>query len=419
MKRVSIILSLLILGFGTLSAQKSKVTTGTLNYTQGNYADAIIKLEEALTKPELLKQKYIAKANYYLFKSYLQIAIDTSQESTLKLYPDALFRAQDNLEKAMNNPEDDKYKKDAQNFDLTGQNDITRLWGALYNEGVTVFNQQDNDEMALKYFVAADQVKNDHFLTKRMVGSSYIAVKDTASAIKVFEEAIDVFKERYDDSKDGVAELKQGEEYKIDAGQMSYISQMLGVLHQSQGNVKEALAAVNTGLELLPGDKDIEKIELHIYQQNPELFVEAKKKFEKAIANEPENVNVKLAYADLLSKNDETDAAKDLYDKVYEQDPENFMANFGKGAYYINKAAEISEAKMKLGTSSTDEAKIDKMNTEIVELLKKAYPFMKWLHEHDQDNAEWLRQLVNITPIIGKDDEMADYAKKLGELNRN
>ena len=89
------------------------------------------------------------------------------------------------------------------------------------------------------------------------------------------------------------------------------------------------------------------------------------------------------------------------------------MANFGKGAYYINKAAEISDEKMKIN----DEAKINKMNEEIVELLKKAYPYMKWLHENDRTNKEWLRQLVNITPIIGKDNEMAFYARKLAELN--
>ena len=415
MKRVSIILCLVVMWAGSISAQKSKVTTGVLNSQQGNYADAIQKLEEALAKPELLKKgKFIAKAHYYLYKSYYAIAVDTAQKDVLKMYPDALFKASENLEKAVNHPEGDQFKKMSLTPDLTGQNDEGRLWGALYNEGVTLFNDQSNDQKALEYFVAADKVVNDHFLTKRMVGSSYLAVEDTASAIKVFNEAIEVYKNRYDPSLEGADALRQGEEYKLDAGQMSYISQMLGILHQNQGNIKEALAAINTGLELLPGDKDIEKIELHIYQQNPELFQEAKKKFEKAINDNPDDERIKLAYADLLTKNNENDAAKELYDKVYEKDPENFMANFGKGAYFINKAAEISEAKMKL----TNENEIEKMNEEIVALLEKAYPYMKWLHEHDEDNAEWLRQLVNITPIIGKDDEMAIYAKKLGDINR-
>jgi tetratricopeptide (TPR) repeat protein len=418
MKRVSIVLSLIIFGMGFLSAQKSKVTTGTLNFTQQSYASAISNLSLALEKPELLKQKHIAKAHYYLYKSYYQIAVDTSQKDILAENPDALLKAKYHLEQAMNNPEDEKYKKDANSYDITGQNDISRLWGALYNKGVSVFNQQDNDALALKYFAAADEVIDNHFLTKRMLGSSYVAVKDTANAIRVFDEAIEVFKDTYDDSKEGVAELKQSEDYKIDAGQMSYIAQMLGIMHQNQGNVEKALAAISTGLELLPGDKDIEKIELHIYQQNPALFQQAKKKFETAMAAEPDNMNVKLAYADLLTKNNETEAAKKIYDEIYDKDPENFMANFGKGAYYINKAAEISDAKMKLGTSAADEEKIDSMNNEIVELLKKAYPYMKWLHEHDEKNTEWLRQLVNITPLIGKDDEMAEYAKKLGDLNR-
>lgn len=415
MKKVSIILCLVVLWAGSISAQKSKVTTGVLNFQQGNYADAIMKLEEATSKPELIKKgKVIAKAHYYLFKAYYAISVDTAQKEVLALHPRALFKAVDNLDKATTHVDGAQYKKMSLTPDITGQNDINRLWGALYNEGVSVFNDQNNDALALEYFSAADKVVDDHFLTKRMVGSSHLAVQDTASAIAVFNQAIEVFKKRYDPSVEGTDVLREGEEYKIDAGQMSYISQMLGILHQSQGNVKKALEAINTGLELLPDDKDIAKIELHIYQQNPELFEEAKAKFDAAIADNPEDEKLKLAYADLLTKNGENDAAKALYDQVYEQDPENFMANFGKGAYFINQAAEISDAKMK----SSNEDDIDKMNEEIVELLKKAYPFMKWLHEHDEDNTEWLRQLVNITPIIGKDDEMMEYAKKLGDLNR-
>jgi tetratricopeptide (TPR) repeat protein len=251
-----------------------------------------------------------------------------------------------------------------------------------------------------------------------MVGSSQLAIKDTVAAIKTFQDAVEVFKKSYNSSIEGIEALKAGEQYQIDAGQLSYITQTLGILHQSQGQYKEALAAINTGLELLPGDEDIARVKLHIYQQTPELFAEAKKKFETAIADNPEDVNLKMAYAELLSKNGEDDEAKGLYDRVYEQDPNNFMANYGKGAYYINKAAKISDAIMKLGTSSDDEWKTYQMNDEIVELLKKAYTYMKWLHENDPKNAEWLRQLVNITPIIGKDDETADYAKKLGELNQ-
>jgi hypothetical protein len=112
MKKVSIFLFLVVFGVGMVSAQGSKVTTGVLSYTQGNYADAIKNLEEALAKPELLKKgKYVAKAQYYLFKSYLAIAVDPNQAQILEMYPNALFKAADNLDKAMNHPETDQYKK--------------------------------------------------------------------------------------------------------------------------------------------------------------------------------------------------------------------------------------------------------------------------------------------------------------------
>ena len=61
--------------------------------------------------------------------------------------------------------------------------------------------------------------------------------------------------------------------------------------------------------------------------------------------------------------------------------------------------------------NSDDE--VEKADAQIKGWLGQAYPFVLKLHELQPDEPEWLSQLVQITPIIGKNDEMAEYAKKL------
>ena len=59
-----------------------------------------------LSKPELIKkQKDIAKGQYYLHKAYLQVARDTTLGDLRAQHPDAIFKAKDNLQKSLANPE--------------------------------------------------------------------------------------------------------------------------------------------------------------------------------------------------------------------------------------------------------------------------------------------------------------------------
>ena len=195
---------------------------------------------------------------------------------------------------------------------------------------------------------------------------------------------------------------------------MSYIYQQLAVIYQAKGETRNALDLLSEGTKLLPEDESIKRQELAIYQQNPDLLEEAEKKFQEAMAASPDDASIKLAYAALLDKASKGDEALTLYQKVYDADKENLQANYGIGAYYINKAAEMSNEKMKL----TKDEEIEAMDKQIVELVGKAYPYMVWLHEKQPEETEWLRQLITITPILGKDEEMMKYGEKLSALNK-
>ncbi|MEZ4776063.1 MAG: hypothetical protein R3D00_23000 [Bacteroidia bacterium] len=409
MKRLSVVFVFTIAMLVSVFAQKSKITTGVLALQSGKPGEAIIKFEEALAKPELIKNgKDIAKAHYYLSQAYYRAGLDSTLMAT---YPDALFKAADNFTAALNHPDGASYQKQAVLDNVEGN-----LWGALFNAGATVFNEETEgaDKRALKYFLAADQISPNNFLTNRMVGTCYLVLLDTANCATYLEKAVKIYKDKYITATEGVEALKQTDEYQRDTEQMSFLYQQLALIYEAKKDARKGLDMLNEGAEVLPKDKDIKRMELIIYQKHPELFAEAVTKFESAIKDNPDDANIKLAFAGLLEQSGKSDQAFKLYEEVYKANNQDISANYGLGAYYINQAAAISEAKMKLD----DEDKIDEMNKQIISLLEKAYPYMQWLHKQQPEEREWLSQLVTIAPILGKDEDMMEYGKKLGDLSR-
>jgi tetratricopeptide (TPR) repeat protein len=407
MKNLLCILALFALVSVQVQAQNynSKVTSGVMDEQSQRYEDAIEKLELALEHQDVLKPKNLAKAKFALHRAYSQVALDTAKRAQ---YPDALFRATQLLEEAMADP--NLPKSISATFKQADPRD--NLWGMHYNEGVTIFNQGDY-KTSLRHFEAAQKLKGEHFLTQRMLGSNYLIEEDTSSCVGALEKSLQIFENVYEKSE--TAEISKAlPDYERDKGQLSYIYQQLAVIYQAQGDTRKALDILTTASEMLPDDQSVKRQELAIYQQNPSLLKEAEAKFKSAMEKEPDDINIKLAYAALLSKAEKEDEAAVIYAQTYEMDPNNLQANYGLGAHYINQAAQLSQEK---GRMNNDE-EIKAMDEKIVALIEKAYPHMVWLHEAQPEEEEWLLQLSTITPILGKDDESMEWMTKLTELKK-
>ncbi len=404
MKKLLIIL--FCLGTFQVYAQNSKITTGVLAEQQNNFGDAIAKLNEAFANKDLItKPQLLPKGYYALYKSYFRVAVDTTLKDLRTQYPNASYLAYEAFENAMATDVKEAYHKQAI---LDGAE--ANIWAVLYNEGVAFFNGNQDDK-AVQYFEAADKISPGDFYTARMLGSVKLVKADTAAAVKSLENSAELFKTKFfNRDTEG---FKETPEYTQAAGQASYVYQQLAVVYQAQGNVRKALDLLTAGSEMLPKDESIKRLELAIYQQHPELFAEAEKKFQEAIAKTPDDLDMKVAYAGLLERADRLPEALKIYQEVYDKDPNNLSANYGLGASYVNTAAEISQRKMKM----TRDADIDAADAEIVELLKKAYPYMLWLHNAQPKEVEWLRQLVTIAPFIGKEDEMVKFSTELRALS--
>ena len=424
MRRILILVLAGAMLSGSLLAQKRKVTSGILALDGGDPIKAIEKIEEGIADKsnfEGRKGKHLAKGYYYLAKAYLTAATDSTVDASQ--YQAPLKKAADYYVSAMDHPDKKVIEGNAVLDNLE-----ERIWFNLYNEGINLFNEEVYDESE-GYFLAAKKVKPEHFLTERMLGANYLlkadqeaaagniaaAQADTTAAVEALDAALTAFENKYynGEDKEAMAVLRGGEEFKQDSSQLSYTIQQLAILYEYTGQSIKALEAIERGLAMAPTDKAVKRIELSIYQNNPELFEKAKGKFEAAIKEDPSDLNLKMAYAGLLERAGEFERAQELYQEAYDRDPDNLQANVGLGAFYINQAAELSAEK----ADFTDEEKVQKYDKKILGLLEKAYPYMKKLHQLQPEQREWLSQLVTITGNLGMNEEMEKYGKKLGELS--
>ncbi|MEL6625489.1 MAG: tetratricopeptide repeat protein [Bacteroidota bacterium] len=421
---ISLLLSTLILGSLAI-AQPSQITGAVIRYDDGKFEEAYTMLKKATANEDLFpekKQKALYKGYYYTALAAARISNDTGLS---KKYPGAALEAHQMFQKVMNN---DAYSKKWKN---TAKNDNAEnvIWFGLYNEGLTSFNKggdapdeesrMSTYQSALDNFAAAATYKGDHILTQRMLGATYLNLKDSANAIASLEKALETYRGKYVVSETNTADAVKlakfaNGDFVQDSGQVSYMVQQLAVIYDAKSEPRKALDLLESSKKIIPDDPNVKRQELNIYNRNPELFEESKAKFEAAIKADPSDLPIKLAYANLLERNGEIEQAISLYKDAHSQDGDNLQANYYLAAYYINKAVEMNTEKAEM----TKEADIDAADEKIKNMMNESYPYLVKLHELQPNEREWLSQLVQVTGFTGKDEEMMEYSKKLGDLNK-
>ena len=364
-------------------SQNSKVTSGVISYNNGQYDDALEKLNTALENKGELKEKVLPKLYYYLSQAYLAAGKDSA---LMEKYPRALLKAYEYYNTTKEVDTKGKYKNQ---LVLVEQD----LWANIFNTGATAYNQDEYSD-SQEYFVIASEMQPEDVNSHLMLGYSYWMAKDTMPAIASLGKATEVYA------------ANPPEEPNKDLATAFLI---VGTVQNLKGMTRDALKTVSEGREMFPMNGDLQRTELSIYQQNPDLFKEAQAKFEQAMKDNPNDFIIKVAYADLLDKNGQTEKSTALLQDVLNNDPDNLQANIQLGARYVNQAAEINEAKMKMNS----EKEIDEANAKVKEKLQSAYPYMKKLHNLQPKEAEWINQLVNIAYYLDEPEEVInEYVKK-------
>lgn len=417
------ILILFLLAGTGLMAQDYKVTSGQVDYNQGEFCKAVKTLDQALAKVNDLKEKNVPKAYYYRGVSRIKCLGELAQKgdtATLSKMTDAPILAYEDLKKAKETDVANKWGKkvDGQMI-LVNQSLLTAGVGflnATFKGGVGEDGKKQLRNEVIKYMTACAEITPTSYVPLDVRAQAYLGLGDSASALKDFRKAGSLFEANKPKNPDQL---------------VAYVFYRLSMLERYYNrDLKASLQAITKGKELLDGEHakimkmdlqpdakakmeeqyqnanaDLSNIELDILLNSPDMLNEALSKFETAIEKDPKNYIKHVAFAQLLEKVD-FDRAVGMYKKAITVDDKKHMAHFNLGALYVNKAVEKYKAANEI---SDDMTKADALQEEGNKLFKEAIPHLKNAQKLEPCDQETLKALLQIFINLNMTEEYTTY----------
>src|SRR3546814_807978 len=309
-------------------------------------------LKEAKTTIEevVLHDKTSSSPEAFLYKSliYSALANDTTMQDAAT---DAIQISFDALNKAEELDSDSELK--AEDVENARKN----LYIASYNKGINSYNNQSFDN-ALKYFKVATDLNPTDTTLYLNTGVTAEKVGDTALAIASYGKLV---------------ELK----YKDPA-----IYAVLANLYFKKGDDENALAVLQNGLEIFPGNKDMMITELNYYLQRGEA-AKVIDKIEASAKADPGNKSLLCALGVAYNEIDSPSAAKAAYQKALEVDPDYYDANINMGVIAIDDANKVVKEANEIPQNKPQEyeAKI----AEYKEALKGAMAYLEKAYARSEE----------------------------------
>ncbi len=208
-----------------------------------------------------------------------------------------------------------------------------------FNKAVKLLNAEVVEaEQAEKLFNAAlvdlelaDKYKNDDFITKDIIATIYLQLKNPDKAIEKFIESIP-FAKPETDMKNLVS---------------VYIN--LYNLYTEKAESEKAVEMLNKVLELDPNNKEA-LLQLAKHYEGKNEFDKALPFYERLIVLDPENTDILFNQGVLFSKNKATDKAIENFEKIIQINPNDqetiyFLTVFYNDAAKYQKIVELIEPK--------------------------------------------------------------------------
>lgn len=363
-------------------AQKGKIVDAQLSMQAGKILDAKKSIDEALADAEIQKRVDAWSTKGDVYKQIYEGKLYYAQN------PNCLFDAKDAYFKSYElelNP-----KKQKKNFPS-----LEMLYSYLFNEGFERFNSKKYDD-AFKHFKASQEV--DEFL----VSKQYKASLDTNN---IFAAGI---------AATNASNLDVAQPYLKRLVEMNYdnpsIYETLAQIYDNKKQLEDLKNIVSKGLAKYPTNKN-----LQVYELNSALdagdVAQSIAKFEAAVANDPKNASIVFNLAVLYDKNNETEKAKETYDKAIAINPKYGDAYFNMGVMYFNKGVEVNK-KMNAIDDKEDPLgkKYNELKVQRDDLFKKALPYLEKAYEIDPANVDYKSNLKKVYASMN----MLDKAKALG-----
>jgi tetratricopeptide (TPR) repeat protein len=366
--------------------QKGKVTSA-LNYIDQGILD---KAKENIDQA-LLDEKSKDWFNTYFAKGQLCQASFKSENPKYKaLYPDPLTEAYASYEKAMQLDPKGTVKKKM----LTGTV-YNSLAVNFYNQGSTRFEAKDYEGALQSFQSQIKLTESDVYVGAVDTGMYYNAGLAAVNSGK-FNDAVTYFQKCADMKYMGITPYFNMSE--------AYLA-----LHDT-AKAESVLTGLNTKF---PNDKNVtlQLIDLYIKSSKND---EALKYIKVAKESDPNNASLFFAAGIIYLNQFKYDDAIPELTKSVELKGDVYDTQYGLGAAYINKAADMFKAANEIVDVKKYSDAIDQANT----IYAKALPYMEKAHDLKPDDVYAMRSLQELYYRLKMTDKYTVIKAKLDAIDK-
>lgn len=413
----------LLLAFGTLSfAQKNEIKTIEKALKNSNFGDAESAVKAAGALVENMDDK--TKAKFYFLKAKTLFADGKGSDENVDIAIETLNQLTD-LETEMGKL---KYTNEANTMKSTMMN-------SYLEKGNTAFNNKD-------YKVAADRFEKVYKMSPKDTLYLYYAASSAVTA-QDYDTALDYYiqlknmgysgsqmvyygtnketgeEEAFSDktSRDFSVKAKihiKPREEKSES-KTAEIVKNIALIYVSQGENEKALGAMADARAENPDDLGLLLAEanVHLKMGNKDKF---KALMEEATEKDPENAELLYNLGVLAAEAGDTKEAKDFYERALAINPSYVDAYNNLAVVILAGEADIVEEMNNLGTSSADNKKYDDLKAKRTGLYEEAVPYLEKALELKATNIDAARTLMNIYSAIGETDKFKVMKAKVEEL---
>ncbi|MAB39524.1 MAG: hypothetical protein CL528_04720 [Aequorivita sp.] len=312
----------------------------------------------------------------------------------------------------------------------------------LQNLRATLINGAIKDQNAQQYKMATDKLYTSYMVTKKDTSDLYFAAgnavngQDYDTAIKYYQMLLDLGYtgatnefvatnkatgqvEAFETENIRNIAVKSGEfikpESRVTESRKGEILRNMTLIYIERGDTEKAKALIKTARAENPDDVFLMRADADMsYKMGDNARYN--ELMEKIVASDPENPEL---YFNLGISNDQLgnqEKALEYYNKALELRPDYEAALINLAALKLSGEDKIVEEMNSLGNSAADNKKYDELKKQREQSYKDALPYLEKARAINPSNQNVLKYLMNIYSQIGEDAKYKETKAKLEAL---